>query len=93
MKLTTEKLKQLIKEELDNMAKGDEEQDKQEPMQKDVENVLAQFKPMAQRYIDKIDNAKELQQLLKEIVKMLMQKGLTVGQFKSVAMNIIRELK
>tara|TARA_R100001443_G_C3264201_1_gene156359 strand:- start:273 stop:569 length:297 start_codon:yes stop_codon:yes gene_type:complete len=91
MKLTTQKLKELIMEEMDNMSKADVPEPEEKPtLKKDVENVLAQFKPTAQDYIDKIDNPAELQELLGELVKMIMGKGLTIDQFKAVANKIIR---
>lgn len=92
MKLTTKKLKELILEEMGKMPPPTEPVEKPK-LKKDVENVLSQFKPMAQNYIDKIDNPAELQELLGELVKMIMGKGLSVGQFKTVAQQIIRSVE
>jgi hypothetical protein len=94
MKLTTQKLKELILEEMGKMPEPAMPEPAEKPkLKKDVENVLSQFKPMAQNYIDKIDNPAELEELLGELVKMIMGQGLSVGQFKTVAQQIIRNVE
>ena len=78
MKLTKEKLKQIIKEELSGAMQEREQEPPQAP--RDVDTLAqAMDRPEIDRAIDHINTAEEAKAAIQYLIKILGQKNLPVG--------------
>ena len=87
MKLTTERLKQLIKEEIEKIPESEEPK-----VSKRVQRTRDQMKSGAQAAFDVVTDEEDIRQIIQDTINSLGQKNVPQNRILKVMRNMVRDM-